>query len=182
MRFELQIKTTEEDFIGFNVFHTIRSVYGKQMTRRMKLLVAGMFALAAVLYFLMKGVTGESVLYAVVLAVVGGLFLLRYDKIFEKAMGKTVKRMTKTGKMPYAADSRLEFYEDSFVEITPEGRTERAWSSVERLCLVDGRVWYLYLNNSSALVLPVEQIKAQTDMDALLRFLTEKCPQVERFD
>lgn len=182
MRYELQIYMTEGDFAAFNVFHTTRSVYGKQMTRRLKLLVGGMFALAAAMYFLLKGINEESVLYAVLLAVVGGLFIWRYDKIFGKAMGKTLKRMKKTGKMPYSTDSRIEFYDDRVVEITDERRTELYWPTVERLCLVKGQAWYLYLNNSSALVLPVEQIKAQTDIGEFYRFLEGKCPVVDRFE
>lgn len=182
MRYELQIHMTEGDFAAFNVFHTTRSVYGKQMTRRLKLLVGGMFALAAAMYFLLKGINEESVLYAVLLAVVGGLFIWRYDKVFGKAMAKTLKRMKKTGKMPYSPDSRIEFYDDRVVEITDERRTELYWPTVERLCLVKGQAWYLYLNNSSAMVLPVEQIKAQTDIGEFYRFLEGKCPVVDRFE
>ena len=182
MRYELKIHMTEDDFTAFNVFHTTRSVYGKQMTRRVKRLIAGMFALAAVLYFLMRGVNGESVLYAVFLAVVGGLFIWRYDKVFGKAMGKNLKRMAGNGKMPYAPESRIEFYDDKLVEITPERRTELYWPTVERLCAVEGKVWYLYLNNSSAVVLPVEQIRAQTDIGEFYRFLEEKCPVVDVFE
>ena len=182
MRYELQTHMTEGDFAAFNVFHTTRSVYGKQMTRRLKLLVGGMFALAAAMYFLLKGINEESVLYAVLLAVVGGLFIWRYDKVFGKAMAKTLKRMKKTGKMPYSPDSRIEFYDDRVVEITDERRTELYWPTVERLCLVKGQAWYLYLNNSSAMVLPVEQIKAQTDIGEFYRFLEGKCPVVDRFE
>ena len=182
MRYELQIHMTEGDFAAFNVFHTTRSVYGKQMTRRLKLLVGGMFALAAAMYFLLKGINEESVLYAVLLAVVGGLFIWRYDKIFGKAMAKTLKRMKKTGKMPYSPDTRIEFYDDRVVEITNEHRTELYRPTVERLCLVKDQAWYLYLNNSSAMVLPVEQIKAQTDIGEFYRFLEGKCPVVDRFE
>ena len=182
MCYELQIHMTDEDFAAFNVFHTTRSVYGKQMTRRLKLLVGGMFVLAAAMYFLLKGINEESVLYAVLLAVVGGLFIWRYDKIFGKAMAKTLKRMKKTGKMPYSPDTRIEFYDDRVVEITNEHRTELYWPTVERLCLVKGQAWYLYLNNSSAMVLPVEQIRAQTDIGEFYRFLEGKCPVVDRFE
>lgn len=179
MRYEFQIRLTEADYHSFNVFHLTRSPYGRQLSRRLKGLVAGMFVLAVAAAFLHGGVNGSTVLYAVLMALLGGAFLLKYDRFVGRTMARTIKQMTKTGKMPYAPDSQVIFDGDSILEITPEQRTERTWSGVERVCIVDGKVWYLYLNNSSGFILPVEQLRAQADIDEFLRYVTGKCPRIE---
>ena len=181
MRYELQIRLTEEEYIASNIFHTTRSPYGQQSSRRLKWLVAGLLALAVVMSFVLRGVNESTVLYAVLVALLGGLFLWRFDRFFSRSMKRTVKQMTKTGKKPYAPESTLIFTEEGILEITPEAKTERQWSSVERLCLVEGKVWYLYLNSAAAFILPVAQLDAQTDIGELYRFLEGKCPAVDRF-
>lgn len=182
MRYEFQIRLTEADYLSFNVFHLTRSPYGRQTSCRLKGLVAGMFAVAVAAAFLYGGVNASTVLYAVLMALLGGAFLLKYDRFVGRSMARTIKQMTKTGKMPYAPDSQVIFDGDVILEITPEQRTERTWSGVERLCMVDGKVWYLYLNNASGFILPVDQLRAQTDFDEFLRYVTEKCPRLDRID
>ena len=53
---------------------------------------------------------------------------------------------------------------------------------MERLCIREGKVWYLYMNNTAAFILPVEQIAAQTDLAEFRRYLESRCPVVERFE
>lgn len=181
MRYVLQIHLTEDDFTNFNVFHVNRSPYSGSMTGGLKKLVAVVYAVLIAMNFLRDGVNGHSVTYALVLVGFGGLLIWKMDSLFAFVTRRTMKRMKKSGKMPYSDDSRMEFYEDRLVEITGAGRMERTWESVERLCYVEGKVWYLYMSNSSAFVLPVEQIKSQVDIGEFRRFLESKCPCVERF-
>ena len=52
---------------------------------------------------------------------------------------------------------------------------------MERLCIREGKVWYLYMNNTAAFILPVEQLRAQTDVEEFRRFLESRVPVVDVF-
>jgi len=87
----------------------------------------------------------------------------------------------KRGKLPYAPASTMEFYEDKFVEVTPDTRTERGYGVLERICVVDNRFVCLYDSSISAYILPIPQIASQLDQAAFLDFLSQKCSNVERY-
>lgn len=180
MLFSFQIRITDADYADFNVFHASRSPYAKQLLRGLRLPMVLIWAVCIALNFWNRGVNGESMTYALLVAAFGGVLLWKMDSLVSSVTRWSLRRMKKTGKMPFAPESRIEIHEDRIVEITPEQRTERVWTAVERLCLVDGKVWYLYLNNSAAFILPVEQLRAQTDIGALYRFVESKCPRVDR--
>jgi len=65
------------------------------------------------------------------------------------------------------------------VEVTPSARTERRYDSIQRLCIVGDRYLYLYTSSVGAYVLPIAQLKAQTNIGEFLGFLRQKCPNVE---
>ena len=97
-------------------------------------------------------------------------------------MKLVINNMKKSGKMAFSPESRLGFTDEGILEITPEGRLEKRWESMERLCIREGKVWYLYMNNTAAFILPVEQISAQTDVAEFRRYLESKCPVVACFE
>ncbi len=182
MRCELQIRLTDTDYADFNIFHMNRSPYSKSLRKGTRWPVAAVLLLCAALTLLAEGLTVFSVTYAAVIALVGGVMLWKFDSLFAFVFRRMMKRMKKSGKMGYSPESTVIFTEEGILEITPEAKTERQWSSVERLCLVEGKVWYLYLNNTAAFILPVEQLDAQADIGELYRFLEGKCPAVDRFE
>ena len=51
MNYIFDIFLTEEDYIDFNVFHLSRSVYGKKHQRVLQILLAVIFAAAALINF-----------------------------------------------------------------------------------------------------------------------------------
>ena len=182
MRYAFQIHMTDEDYTAFNLFHSIHSSYFRQSRRRLKGFILVLYALTIVFNFWREGVSAASVSYGLLLALIGGVLVWKFDRLYAVIIRSTVKGMKKSGKMPFSPDSRVELYDDKIVEITPEQRTERTWDSMERLCLVGGRYWYLYINNSAAFIFPVEQLREQTDIGELYRFVESKCPVVERYE
>ena len=90
--------------------------------------------------------------------------------------------MKKSGKLPFSPEARLGFTDEGILEITPDGRMEKRWESMERLCIREGKVWYLFMNNTAAFILPVEQIRVQTDEVEFRRYLESKFSLVEVFE
>ena len=182
MNYIFDILLTEEDYIDFNISHMTRSAYGKKHQRMLRVLVAVIFAVAILLNFWAEGISPVTVAYAVLLGGLGLMVTVFSGKASGFTMKLVINNMKKTGKMAFSPESRMEFSDAGIVEITPEGRTEKRWESMERLCIREGKVWYLYMNNTAAFILPVEQISAQTDLAEFRRYLETKVPQVDVLD
>ena len=182
MNYAFDIFLTEEDYIDFNVFHMSCSAYGKKHQRMMRGLVAVIFAVAALVNFWAEGISPVSVAYAVLLGALGLLVTVFSGKTSGFTMKMVINNMKKSGKLAFSPESRMEFSDAGIVEITPEGRLEKRWESMERLCIREGKVWYLYMNNTAAFILPVEQISAQTDPAEFRRYLESRFAQVDVFE
>ena len=54
----------------------------------------------------------------------------------------------------YSPSSVIEFYEDVFIETTPDNKTEQKYSAIERISVVDNKVVYIHVNNIMSYILP----------------------------
>ena len=181
MRYVFDIFLGEGDYIDFNVFHVSRSPYGKKTHRGLRVMLLVMFAIPALLSFWEEGVNSTTVLYALLLVGFGLLMAGLLGKFFAFSEKSTIRSLKRSGKLPYSPESRLGFTDEGILEITPDGRLEKRWESMERLCTREGKVWYLYMNNTAAFILPVEQLRAQTDVEEFRRFLESRVPVVDVF-
>ena len=173
MRFLLQITFTEEDYISAQLFdqRETRSAKKKIMKSRMLFLVFAVW-LTVMAYFLL----GASYLIYFI-AFLTTYFVSRYilflDEGLKRFLKESVEHWKKRGRIP--EDSRIEFYDDKMVSVSALVRTERAFQSIERICVVKDRFILLYNDSGGMSILPYGQVAAQVDMGAFLQFLTEKC-------
>ena len=181
MNYIFDIFLTEEDYIEFNIFHVNRSVYGKKHQRVLRIMLAVIFAAAALLNFWAEGISPVTVAYVLLLGFLG-LMMTVFFGIFSGFLTKlSIGNLKKSGKLAFSPEARVGFTDEGVLEITPDGRTEKRWESMERLCIREGKVWYLYMNNSAAFILPEEQLRAQTDLAKFRGFLESRVPVVEVF-
>ncbi|MBE6949319.1 MAG: hypothetical protein E7456_05675 [Ruminococcaceae bacterium] len=110
-----------------------------------------------------------------------GLYILFLVNVVKRNIKSQIKKLKKTGKLPFDAVSRLEFHEDKIIEITDSKRIEQGYEVLERICIVGDRFVYLYYSSIGAFILPVPQIKNQIDQDDFLNFLFQKCNIVEYY-
>lgn len=181
MHFQLNITLTEEDYLAFNIFHSFESANGKKLIQKSRIFFIGFMALLMVIVLFTFESTTFSIIYATVLGSFTALYMLAFRKILERNMKVQIKRLKKTGKLPFEPVSTLEFYEDTLVEITASKRTEQNYHALERMCVVADRFILLYHSSVAAYILPMPQVKAQTNQDDLLSFLSGKCNTMERY-
>ena len=182
MNYIFDIFLTEEDYIDFNIFHMNRSVYGKKHQRVLRSLLAVIFVAAAIINFWAEGISPVTVLYALLLGFLGLMMTVFYGKFSGFLTKLSIGSLKKSGKMAFSPESRVGFTDEGVLEITPEGRTEKRWESMERLCIREGKVWYLYMNNTAAFILPVEQLRTQTDLAEFRKYLESRVPVVDVFE
>ena len=181
MNYIFDIFLTEEDYIAFNIFHLNRSVYGKKHQRVLRIMLAVIFAAAALLNFWAEGISPVTVAYALLLGFLGLMMTVFFGKFSGFLTKLSIGNLKKSGKLAFSPEARVGFTDEGVLEITPDGRTEKRWESMERLCIREGKVWYLYMNNSAAFILPEEQLRAQTDLAEFRRYLETKLPVVDVF-
>lgn len=181
MLFQLNINLSEEDYLSFNNFHSFESVNGKKAIRKNRLFFTLSVIFLAVLLVLVMGLTTFSVIYTALLLLFTLLYMVFFKKILTHNMKAQIKRLKKTGKLPYDPVSTLEFYEDKIVEITESSRTEQSYNIFERVCVVKNRYILLYKTSVTAYILPVAQINTQLNQQDFVAFLSTKCTNVEYY-
>lgn len=176
MEYQFELTLTEEDYIAYNQFHAFESPLGKKQMKKNKLLLGGFTAVLIVALGLHIGRNTVFAIYTAVVTLYLAVYLLFYRKIAMLLLKRQIKRMKKQGKLPYEPVATMEFYADRFVEIASSRRTEQNYSSIERICVVPDRFVLLYLNTITAVILPISQLRQQTQLEGVLDFLSEKCP------
>lgn len=181
MLFQLNINLSEDDYLAFNSFHSFESSNGKKMIHKTRAFFVLAMVLLAAFFLLFMGLTTFSLIYATVLLLFTLLYMVFFKKILTRNIKAQIKRLKKTGKLPFDPVSTLEFYEDKMVEITASKRTEQAYTIFERICVVKDRYLLLYFSSVSAYILPVAQINAQSNLKDFVDFLSTKCSNVEYY-
>jgi len=181
MQFKLDINLTEDDYLEYNLFHAMQSNTGKKQIRKSRIFLAVVTVILIAIVFLILGCTFFSITYAILLGLFMGLYILFLVNVVKRNIKSQIKKLKKTGKLPFDAVSRLEFHEDKIIEITDSKRIEQGYEVLERICIVGDRFVYLYYSSIGAFILPVPQIKNQIDQDDFLNFLFQKCNIVEYY-
>ena len=83
--------------------------------------------------------------------------------------------------MAYSPSSIIEFYEESFLEITSENKTEQKYSVIERISIVDSRYVYIHVNNIMAYILPLSSFESMAQYDEFLEFMKIKCTVINTY-
>jgi len=181
MRFQLDVTLTEDDYLEFNYFHGLQSKQGKKAVKKSRIFCIAIMVILILIVLFMDGLSVFSVVYSVFIIALSVLYMLIFIRICKRNIKLQISITKKRGKLPYAPASTMEFYEDKFVEVTPDTRTERGYGVLERICVVDNRFVCLYDSSISAYILPIPQIASQLDQAAFLDFLSQKCSNVERY-
>lgn len=179
MRFQLHIDLTEKDYLAFNQFHSLQSPVGKKMVQKSRIFFVCAMVFMAALIFLIYGRTTFAAVYAAVLGVFTVVYLLLFKQLIKRNVKTQIKRMKSAGKLPFDPKSTLEFYEDTLVEVSAGKRTEQSYAVLERVCRLGEDYLFLYSSSVNAYILPLAQVRSQTDPEAFLAFLAGKCGSVE---
>ena len=181
MLFNFNINITEDDYLNYNLFHSLESSHGRKMALKGRIIYVSVLLALAALVLIVLGFTMFSIIYDAILLIM----VLRYMVFYKKIVGRSIKRyiirLKKMGKLPFDSESTFEFYEDKIIETTPTKRTEIQYDGIERVCLVSNRYAFFYNSISSAYVLPIPQIKEQVNFTEFVSFISKKCKNVEYY-
>ena len=83
--------------------------------------------------------------------------------------------------MGYSPIADMEFYEETFIETTPDNKTERKYSAIERVSVVDDKIIYIHVNNIMSYILPFSSFESKEQFDAFLAFIKTKCETIDTY-
>ena len=81
--------------------------------------------------------------------------------------------------MGYSPVSEIEFYDESFVEITPDSKTEQKYSAIERVSVITDKVVYIHVNNVMSYILPLSCFESKEQYNNFLDFVRSKCANID---
>jgi hypothetical protein len=158
VRFEF----TQEDFIGFNLYHHQHS----SATRRLKVQFVLLFLAAGLAGLVFKLIERESPdsLWVVPIACVGGALI--YPWTFRWSLRRNVNAMLAEGRNKGLLGQKEITLTPAEIRSTGAmGAVTAAWPAVERI-VVDGDVLYIYISSLSAVVVPRRAFVQDSDFQA----------------
>lgn len=181
MKFQFTVNLTDEDYLDYNLFWQFKSPYGKKQVIELRILLAIIVGLLAFVALLEGDFTQEAFLDCIPYAIALVLLEIFFKRIFLWIFKGYIKSLNKKGKKGYSPFSTMEFYDDVFVEVTPENKTEAKYSAIERVSIVDCKVIYLHANNLLAYILPLSSFETRAQYDDFIQFIKTKCLIVDEY-
>lgn len=174
MKYELSVSLDERDYYNFNKFHMRRSPYGKRTQKTIYILATVMALFIAAMYFLVEGVSVETVLMLFPYAIIIAVMLTLTGPLSLLVLKLQIVMMKHRGKLPYEEKATIQMYDDYFVEITENSKNEIKYTGAEGIMIgKDGSV-YVYMNNIMAYILPPSCFESDEQRQEVTSFLLEK--------
>lgn len=169
MRFNIELD--DEDYINFNTFLVFNTQEGRKAIMKGRLLGPAISLLVMVVLLLAKADKWLMITEFCFLAVFATVTFLMYPKTIGKSMRKHILAMKKDGKLPYEAESTLEFKDDEIFEIRHDGERHIPYSDIMSIGEEED---YIYLRKGvqEALVLPKRCLEGKSE--ELLAFVKSK--------
>lgn len=179
MNFQFDVKLNDKDYIDFNRFMIIRSPYGKKQIKDFRLTLAVVFFICFLLGLLVNGVSNDIWFAVVFFVFFSAIVQLLIKPFFSWTVKFSIKTMKKTGKAGYSPESVLEFGDETFIETTPDNKTEQRYVSIERISIVDNKMVYIHVNNIMAYILPLSCFETKEQYDEFFEFIKTKSANID---
>jgi len=181
MNYKFDITLTDSDYLDFNIFQSTRSHYGKKQITSVRIFITIVIAIYLFVTLVGGGFSKESIIRSIPTTVVLIAMQLFVKKFYCWILKSSIKSLKKTGKMGYSPKATMEFYDDCFVELTPDGKTEHKYSAIERISIVENKAVYIHINNVMAYILPVSCFESLEQYYLFLSFIKTKCPIIDSY-
>ena len=186
MYFKLNIEISENDYIDFNNFTMLKTSYGKSQILKSRIILALIFGIMALSYLIrwestINALVG-SILFTIIL-ILSQLFLKPWYAYSIKGTAKSlINHSKKNGKPPYSPVSKMEFYDETFIETAPNEKTELKYSLIERITIISGSMIYLFRDTTRAYLIPVRCFASKEEGYKFIDFIKTKCQSLEIYD
>ena len=179
MKFQFYVNTNDQDYLDYNKFWMLRSHYGKKQMTPFRIIFAVIIGVYILFSLYGGNFTFDSFIGIIPMAIFLILFELLLSPLFVLFLKSHLKSLKKKGKMGYSPSSVIEFYEDFFIETTPDNKTEQKYSAIERVSVVDNKVVYIHVNNIMSYILPFSCFESNEQFNEFFEFIKTKCSNID---
>ena len=178
MRFQFSVNLTDQDYLDYNVFTLIKSPYGKKQVMSVRIFFAVLGGVLSLITFWGGDFSLETFIGSIPMVIIVLAVILLWPRFLAWSIKCQVKAVRKNGKMAYSPQSVIEFYDDYFVETTPDNKTEQKYLSIERISIVDSKI-YIHVNSVMSYILPLSCFESKEQYSAFLDFVKTKCTTID---
>jgi hypothetical protein len=178
MNYKFNITLNDKDYLDYNAFVLLKSYYGRKNMLSCKTAIAFIGIIVVIISLFGSGLSLNSFINTIPTILVTILIIALWNTFFVLTLKASVKSMRKSGKMPYSPESVMEFYDDFFVEITPENKNEVKYCAIERVSVIDCKVIYMHMNQSMGYIIPVA-FSSDKEYENFIEFLKIKCTTID---
>ena len=171
MRFRIETKCTAEDYLDWNMFWMNKSPYAKRQMVYLRIMLTLIVCIIAFSVVRRGGFSSQAWLRFIFMMLLTVPVQLLLPLYFKYALKRRIKRLEKTGKRLYSPEAVIEFYDDIFVETTPESKIEQKYSSIDRISIVSDKMIYIHINNTMVFILPVRCFESRQQYESFLEFI-----------
>jgi len=157
----------------------LKSPYGKKTMTDLRITTFICVCIFSYILLYFGGFLKNIYTYILVFVIALVVNHLLCTRILEGTLKKQIKLLKGNGKMGYSPSSVIEFYEDNFIEITSENKTESKYSAIERVSIVDNKIMYIHLNNVMAFLLPMACFESAEQYESFKEFIKTKCAKID---
>ena len=179
MSFKFHINLNDKDYLDYNIFWMIKSPYGKKRMMKFRVLIAILYSAISFFSLFRGGFSADAWLGIIPYALELILFELLLNPFFAWILKGNIKYLKSKGKMGYSPVSEMEFYDESFIEITPDNKSEQKYSAVERVSVIADKVIYIHTNNVMSYILPLSCFESKEQYNNFLDFVRSKCANID---
>ena len=179
MRFKFNINLTDQDYFDYNIFWMLKSPYGKKQMLKFRITIAILFAVVSFFALFGGGFSASAWIGIIPYVVLLVLFELLLNPFFVWVLKSNIKSLKSKGKMGYSPVAEMEFYDERFIEVTPNTKSEQKYSAVERVSVITDKVIYIHVNNVMSYILPMSCFESKKQYDDFLDFVRSKCANID---
>ncbi|MBR2464414.1 MAG: YcxB family protein [Clostridia bacterium] len=181
MHFKFNINLTDQDYLNYNIFWMLKSPYGKKQLLKFRITIAILLATISLLSLFGGEFSADAWISIIPYVILLILFELLLNPFFSWLLKGNIRSLKAKGKMGYSPVSEIEFYDESFIEITPDGKSEQKYSAVERVSVIADKVIYIHVNNVMSYILPSSCFESKAQHNDFLDFVRTKCANVDTY-
>ena len=174
MLYRFETKTTDKDYYEFNKYHTTDSPDVKKSGLIGKLYLPIIF-LIMFIYYIIRGDDWYSLSFSLIIfSIISVVWFFSLKPLSLLFLKLHIKFMKKNGKLPYSNFAILEFYDDYFVEITENTKTEIKYDAIFKVRVNEQKAIYIYQNAVLAYIIPFDVFYSSVARDEFLDFIHQK--------
>lgn len=168
--FEYNYQLSFDDYLNFNLYHSLDRKESRQAFLAFRFMLPVLSVIAIAVFFIAGAEKDFIVIEAFFLAIVSAIWVAFSKKVMAFSIKRNLKRMMKSGKLPYTTENHLIFDGEQIIEISERGTSAVKYSSIENADDT-GTAVYVYISAAQAFIIPQSAFAGDEDKRELLKYL-----------